>query len=80
MLNEHDINDMCALYELRSGTKFKLDPDEQVKLPPASDVFNIEDVFTLRNIDGMYSYCLDSKGGVHHFAAWTKVIKLTEQS
>jgi hypothetical protein len=51
-----------------------------VKVPPASDVFNIEDVFTLRNIDGMYSYCLDSKGGVHHFAAWTKVIKLTEQS
>lgn len=78
MINEHDINDMHALYELKEGSKFLLGGDETVQVPPASEPFNIEDVFTLRNIDGMYSYCLDSKGAVHHFAAWTKVIKLGE--
>lgn len=78
MINEHDINDMCSLYELKAGTKFVLGGDEAVQVPPASAPFNIEDVFTLRNIDGMYSYCIDSKGAVHHFAAWTKVLKLGE--
>jgi hypothetical protein len=25
------------------------------------------------HIDGMYSYCTDSKGNTHHIAAWTDV-------
>lgn len=79
MINEHDIEDMCPLYDLPSGSKFTIAPDETVQVPPASLSFNIEDVFTLRNIDGMYSYCTDSKGAVHHFAAWTNVVKLKEQ-
>lgn len=79
MINEHDINDMCPLYNLPSGSKFIIAPDETVDVPMCSIPFNIEDVFTLRNIDGMYSYCTDSKGAVHHFAAWTNVVKLKEQ-
>lgn len=78
MINEHDINDMCSLYELKEGTKFILDGDQTVKVPETHEPFNIEDIFKLRNIDGMYSYCTDSKGAVHHFAAWTKVIKLKD--
>lgn len=78
MVNEHDINDMCPLYELPKGSKFIIAPDETVKIPPSSLSFNIEDVFTFSYIDGMYSKCTDSKGAIHHFAAWTNVLKIED--
>lgn len=80
MINEHDIKDMCNLYELHRGDKFKLAPEEEagepVKVPPVHDEvdFNLEYLFD--HIDGMYSFCKDSNGQVVHFAAWTKVYKL----
>jgi hypothetical protein len=77
MINEHDIEDMCVpLYTLHKGNKFKLSDEEEVRVPVESNEFNLEDLFTFYHIDGMYSYCKDSKGTVHHFAAWTKVFKL----
>ena len=32
-----------------------------------------DEVFFFDHIDGIYSYCLDKKKNVHHFAAWTEV-------
>ena len=80
MINEHDIADMCNLYELRKGDKFKLAPEveagEPVKVPPAHDEFSMDVEYLFDHIDGMYSFCKDSAGQVVHFAAWTKVYKL----
>lgn len=62
------------LYEVPSGTLFKLAEDPQV--PPVSLEVS-EDlgvVYKLKNIDGMYSYCANVETNeVHHFAAWTQV-------
>jgi hypothetical protein len=84
MINEHDISDMYNLYELRRGDKFKLVPEEvtgeSVKVPVAHEEVNFDMEYLFSHIDGMYSSCKDSRGAVHHFAAWTKVLKLTEQS
>lgn len=74
MINEHDIKDMKALYELQRGEHFKLAGDDEVKVPPDSNEFVFSDVFKFMGIDGMYSKCIDSDGNLHHFAAWTQVI------
>lgn len=74
MINEIDISDMKALYELQYGQLFKLAPQDAVSVPPESEEFTFGDVFKFLGIDGMYSKCTDSNGTTHHFAAWTKVI------
>ena len=80
MINEHDIADMCSLYELHRGDKFKLAPEdvagEPVKVPPSHDEFSFDVEYLFDHIDGMYSFCKDSAGQVVHFAAYTKVYKL----
>lgn len=80
MLNEFDLEDMCNLYELRRGDKFKLVPEEEsgepVKVPVAHDEVNFELEYLFDHIDGMYSFCKDSAGQVVHFAAWTRVRKV----
>lgn len=78
MINEHDIADMKALYELPRNTKFKL-ADDEIHVPPASGQFSFEEVYTFDHIDGMYSMCFDSKGVMHNFAAWTKVITIEKE-
>lgn len=63
------------LYELHRGEMFTL--SEQPQQPP--DITYEADtmkVYTLGNIDGMYSYCEDTYGNIYHFAAWTLVEKL----
>lgn len=80
MINEHDINDMCPLYELHRGDKFVIaDEHQEVRVPPAHVKFDLSDVFTFFNIDGMYSFCKDSKGQAVHLAAWTKVNKVKDK-
>ena len=74
MISEVDINDMKALYDLPYASYFKLLPDNDVKVPPASIEYVQADVFKFMGIDGMYSKCTDSMGQLHHFAAWTKVV------
>lgn len=80
MINEHDIKDMCNLYELHKGDKFKLVPEEEsgefVLVPPVHDEFSFHAEYLFDHIDGMYSYCKDGAGNVVNFAAWTKVFKL----
>ena len=80
MLNEHDLSDMCPLYDLQTGDKFRLAPEEDtgdpVKVPPAHQAVDFSDIFTFFHVDGMYSFCKNSKNEVVHFAAWTEVTKL----
>lgn len=59
------------LYELERNTKFKL--LEEPQIPPVAPNGVVGKVYTLRNIDGMYSYVKDDDGNVYHFAAWTEV-------
>jgi hypothetical protein len=62
------------LYKLHRGEHFTL--LEQPKMPPdITWTAETNRVYTLNNIDGMYSYCRDNEGRVYHFAAWTKVKK-----
>jgi hypothetical protein len=80
MLNAFDLEDMCNLYELRKGDKFKLVPEEEsgepIKVPPVHEEVNMDIEYLFSHIDGMYSYCKDSAGQVVHFAAWTRVRKV----
>ena len=80
MINEFDISDMCNLYELHRGDKFKLvseaESGEPVKVPVAHDEFSFDMEYLFYHIDGMYSFCKDSAGQVVHFAAWTRVRKV----
>ena len=80
MINEHDITDMCNLYELHKGDRFRLVPEEEsgepVKVPPAHDAIDLLAEYGFQHIDGMYSFCTDANGIPVHFAAWTKVHKL----
>lgn len=80
MINEHDIKDNeCALYELRKGDKFKI-VDDDLKVPVAHDEVDLAAEYLFGHIDGMYSYCKDMTGNVVHFAAWTKVKKVENES
>ena len=74
MINEIDIADMKALYEMDRGTMFKLAPQDDVRVPVDSNEYSADDVFKFMGVDGMYSKCYDSNGNMLHFAAWTKVI------
>ena len=60
------------LYELHRGECFTL--NEQPTQPPdinwEADTLKL---YTLNNIDGMYSHVSDNEGNVLHFAAWTEV-------
>jgi len=63
------------LYDLHRGELFTL--KEQPTMPP--DIMEGVDtlkVYTLNNIDGMYSHCQDNERHVYHFAAWTEVEKV----
>lgn len=49
------------LYELPRESYFTINGDETKQM------------FFFKNIDGMYSYCLDMQNNVMHIAAWTEV-------
>lgn len=54
------MSNIKKLYQLKPDTFFKLDGKS----------------YLLRNIDGMYSFCLDKDNNIHHIAAWTEVTEL----
>jgi hypothetical protein len=64
MINEHDIKDLCNLDKLHEGDKFIVGGDKD------------NHVFKVKNFTGDYVFCYDHDGIVHHFATWTKVVKL----
>lgn len=56
---------------------------ERMKLydvPNDSKILVGDTVLTFHHIDGMYSYCVDEHGNVHHIAAWTEVDLIEEKS
>lgn len=60
------------LYEVPRNSKIRLlEPDTQT--PPYSPGIEFSDIIEFHHIDGMYSYCKNSKGEVIHPAAWTEV-------
>lgn len=67
------------LYELHRGEMFTL--AEEPTIPPDHIPVgrNMGIIYTLHNIDGMYSYCEDTYGNVYHFAAWTDVDAISEE-
>jgi hypothetical protein len=62
------------LYELPRNTYFRLVGDTAI--PPGAPECPLGDVYLLKHIDGMYSYCKDSEGNVVHIAAWSEVEKV----
>ena len=59
------------LYDVPDNTMIRV--VGQIKVPPGAPAINVGDELLLRNIDGMYSYCKDSKGNVVHLLAWAEV-------
>jgi len=59
------------LYDCSDGTKFRVIGD--IEVPIGAPPINKGDEYTLRNIDGMYSYCKDVNGAVVHLIAWAEV-------
>jgi hypothetical protein len=47
--------------------------DDSIRVPPGGKVIENGHILKFDHIDGMYSYCVDSKGDVVHLAAWTEV-------
>lgn len=64
------------LYDLPKDTWFTL--CEEPTEPPdiRSTPLNTTKEYKLKNIDGMYSYVVDTEDRVYHFAAWTEVSKI----
>ena len=54
------------LYELQRGNRFTIHIDGDSM------------IYTLHNIDGMYSYCTDESGNVFHIAAYADVVNFEE--
>jgi hypothetical protein len=65
------------LYELHRGENFTL-LEQPVMPPDIQGEAPIIKLYTLNNIDGMYSHCQDNEGHVYHFAAWTEVEPLND--
>jgi hypothetical protein len=57
------------LYELPRNSKFQI-------VDGGTDY--VKRTYTLKHIDGMYSYCYDSEGKVAHIAAFADVEKVDE--
>lgn len=59
------------LYDVPRGSKVRVIKAESP--PPGGAAPITGQIYTLHNIDGMYSFCTDSAGGVIHLKAWTDV-------
>lgn len=75
MISEIDINDMQELYKLQRGDLFKI-VDDYVRIPPEAPTADLETIYRLLNIDGMYANIRDSSGQAFYVAAWTMVKKM----
>ena len=58
------------LYNLKRGDKYRIVGETQV---PPEALEDTNQVYTLGNIDGMYSNSVGEDGQVYYFAAWTEV-------
>jgi hypothetical protein len=66
------------LYRVERGSLFRLVDD--TRGPPDIGTYAGGQVLRLGNIDGMYSYCTDQSGQVHHPIAWAEVEVISEEN
>ena len=59
------------LHEVPHGSKVRV--IGEAGMPPDSSEIKENDILYFDHIDGMYSYCKDSKGNVVHLVAWAEV-------
>lgn len=59
------------LYQLPRGAFFTVCDDADT--PPEGLPCDISGRYRLVNIDGMYSYCVDSNSNVYHISAYAEV-------
>jgi len=64
------LNNM-KLYDVPRNSKIKVLGD--IKIPPAAQNIEEQEVLNFSHVDGMYSYCTNSNNEVVHLAAWTEV-------
>jgi hypothetical protein len=60
------------LYNVPNGSRVRI-IDENTKVPIASPDTPGGTILKFHHVDGMYSYCTDSRGNPVHPAAWTEV-------
>ena len=61
------------LYDCPKHTWVTVCPTEGLHGPPEGLNPEVGDSYYFSHLDGMYSYCKDSKGHVVHLPAWTEV-------
>lgn len=59
------------LYEAPTNCKVRLKSTESG--PPASIDPKVDDIYSFKHCDGMYSLCYDSKHRIVHLPAWAEV-------
>ena len=59
------------LYDVPNNSKIKVLGD--IKIPPAAQNIEEQEVLNFSHVDGMYSYCTNSNNEVVHLAAWAEV-------
>ena len=62
---------IMELHKVPRNSKIRVLGD--IKTPPASHSIEVDDILEFSHIDGMYSYCKNSKGEVVHLVAWAEV-------
>lgn len=70
------------LYEVPRETKVRvLAPDGggPHAVPPSAHPIDTGEILFFDHVDGMYSYCTNSRGQVVHLAAWTEVEIIEEE-
>lgn len=62
---------VMKLYDVPRNSKIRVIGG--IKTPPSSTQINEDDILEFSHVDGMYSYCKNSKGEVVHLVAWSEV-------
>ena len=59
------------LYDVPRNSKIRVLGD--IKIPPAAQNIEEQEVLNFSHVDGMYSYCTRDNGEVVHLVAWAEV-------
>ena len=59
------------LYDVPRNSKIRVIGD--IKVPPAAQNIEEQEVLNFSHVDGMYSYCTNSDNEVVHLVAWAEV-------
>lgn len=65
------------LHQVPRNSKIRVISD--IKVPPGAPLIYEEEVLNFSHVDGMYSYCTNSKGEAVHLVAWAEVVIVTPE-